>query len=290
MLILADTNDKLQIVTSANVTVDVHASFIDSSTADPPVVKGSTSGKQNTAITTAATTDIVAAPAASTIRNVKTVNVRNKHASSSVDVTVVYDDNSTDFELHKATLRAGECLQYIEGIGWFLVAALTSPQLRTVKLGSDATSTSATLAEATGLSLTTGIGTFTFEYYLLCQTSVSTSGFSFAVNHTGTVTAWVFNTRWVTNISTASDDVADQDHVAAAAGVVSAFSSRAKSTTARGVITDLDTANLDTLFRVEGMGIVTVDGDIELWFNNEAAAGTVTVKAGSSLVLVRTGD
>lgn len=117
MLNLALTTDKLQLTTSAAVTVDVHTSFADlSGTTVTP-------GKQNTAITTAATTDIVAAPAASTVRNVKTINIRNKHATSSVDVTVIFMQNITAFELHKVTLKAGEVLKYVEGNGWFTIGA-----------------------------------------------------------------------------------------------------------------------------------------------------------------------
>jgi len=120
MLHLADTNDKLQLVTSAAVTVDVFASYTDlSGTTVTPA-------KQLTAITTATTTDIVAAPGASTVRRIHTLFVRNKHATSSVDVTVVFDDNATDYEIHKATLLAGEMLEYVEGLGWFTLAAASS--------------------------------------------------------------------------------------------------------------------------------------------------------------------
>lgn len=119
MLLLTATTDKIQVITSAAVTVDVHASFVDASNAVPPVVQGDTMGRLNTAITTAATTDIVAAPGAGDIRNVKTIHIRNKHATSPVDVTVQFNQNATLFELHKATLYAGESLEYVEGIGFF---------------------------------------------------------------------------------------------------------------------------------------------------------------------------
>jgi hypothetical protein len=287
---ILQSTDIIEVVTSAAVTVDVTGHYVDMTTADPPVVKGTTSGSQVAAITTATTTTVVSAPAASSIRNLQKLFVRNKHASSSVDVTVQMDRSTVNYELHKTTLRAGEMLEYIEGLGFFVVAATATPQLRTTKLASNQDSTSATMAEVTGMSLTTGTGTFAFQYYILASTSVTTSGFSFAVNHTGTVTAFVWNQMWVTSTTTASDDIIDQDHVAAAAGVYSAFSSRAKFTTARGVITDADSATADLLFRIEGLCVVTVDGDLELWFANEAGAGTVTAKAGSSLVLIRTGD
>lgn len=117
MLILALTTDKLQVITSGTAAIDVHASFMD--------VSGSTvtPGKQNTAISSATTTDVVAAPASSTYRNVKTLNLRNKDASASNTVTVQYNQNATLFELHKVTLRPGEALEYIEGVGFFTLGA-----------------------------------------------------------------------------------------------------------------------------------------------------------------------
>lgn len=109
---LVNTTDKLQLVTGQAVTVDVSAHYGD-------YASGSvTLGRQLTAISTATTTDILAAPAASTARKVKALTVRNK-GSSNVDVTVVYDANGTDYEMYKSTLRPGECLQYIEGVGFF---------------------------------------------------------------------------------------------------------------------------------------------------------------------------
>lgn len=123
MLLLTATTDKLQIITGAAGTLDVHASFIDMSNADPPVVKGSSSSRQNTAITTATTTDVVASPAASTSRNVKTLHIRNKHATTATDVTVQFNQNATLFELWKVNLAPGDALEYIEGIGFFEVNA-----------------------------------------------------------------------------------------------------------------------------------------------------------------------
>jgi hypothetical protein len=127
VIILNATTDKVQLVSSAAATLDVHVSFMDMTTADPPVVKGSTSGRQNTAITTATTTDILAAPASSTVRNMKTLNVRNKHASLACDCTVLFNQNGTSYELAKQTVRAGETLEYIEGVGFFIVQGPPAP-------------------------------------------------------------------------------------------------------------------------------------------------------------------
>jgi hypothetical protein len=118
VLLLNTTTDKLQLVTSAAVTVDVHASYTDY---DGSVV---TAGRQNAAISTATTTDVVAAPASGISRNVKHLTARNKHASSSVDVTLQFNQNGTIFELHKVTLAAGKALEYIEGIGFAIIPTI----------------------------------------------------------------------------------------------------------------------------------------------------------------------
>ena len=286
MLLLVNTTDKVQLITSAAATVDVHASFADFNSS----FATSGLGKQNTAIVTATTTDIVAAPGASTTRNVKTLHIRNKDASLACDVTVVYDQNGTDFELHKTTLKPGEALEYIEGIGFFtLAAAVVGQSIPIVKaLSGDQSNSTTTLTEVTGLSVLTGVGTYVFDYFILAQAAAATTGLRFSVNHDGTVTAFVANILWGTNIATASDDVNAQAHVAAAAAVYSTFSARAKSTLGWGTTTDVDAAASDLLVKITGMMIVTVDGNIELWHGSEVAAAS-TVKAGSSLILTKTG-
>lgn len=124
MLLLAATTDKLQLVTSAATNVDVHASYVDASNANPPVVQGDSMGRTNTAITTATTTDIVPAPGASDIRNVRFLCIRNKSTTTSNDVTVVFDQNGTDYELIKVTLNAGESLEFKESLGFYVVAGI----------------------------------------------------------------------------------------------------------------------------------------------------------------------
>jgi hypothetical protein len=117
MLLLATTSAKLQVITGSAVTVDVHASFAD--------FDGSTTtlDRQNSAITTATTTDVVGAPGASTQRNIKGLFIRNKHASSSVAITVVRFDGVNSFELYKTTLLAGESLSFVDGHGFRVIDA-----------------------------------------------------------------------------------------------------------------------------------------------------------------------
>lgn len=124
MILCVGSTDKTQVITSASGTVDVHVSGMDVVDATGVV----STYRKNTAITTATTTDISAAPSAGTTRNIKTINIRNKHATSSVDVTVQHTDGTTVSELFKTTLLAGETLGYVEGIGFVHLTA-SSPIL-----------------------------------------------------------------------------------------------------------------------------------------------------------------
>jgi hypothetical protein len=109
-MLLLGTTDKLQLVTSAAIAIDVTAHFVDSGT--PPTPQN----PQVTAISTATTMDIVAAPAAGQ-RNVQSLLARNKGAASD-DLTVVLNRSATGYELFKATLQAGETLSYLDGVGF----------------------------------------------------------------------------------------------------------------------------------------------------------------------------
>jgi len=113
MINLASTSDKLRLTTSGSANVEVHASWVDllGTTVTP--------GRTNTAdITSATTTDIVASPAASTVRNVKLLSIINSHASVTADVEVIHTDGTTAQRLNKSTLAPGEGLTFSEGYGW----------------------------------------------------------------------------------------------------------------------------------------------------------------------------
>jgi hypothetical protein len=120
VLLLTSTSDLLQVVTSAAVTVDVHASWMDY---NGTVV---TPGRTNCAISTATTTTVVASPAASVQRNVKTLTIRNR-SGSAVDVTVRHTDGTTVAELWKVVaLPRASSWTYMEGAAPF-VSDTTGP-------------------------------------------------------------------------------------------------------------------------------------------------------------------
>jgi hypothetical protein len=180
MLILETTTDILELVTSAAADVDVTASYVDISNAVPPVTQGT--GTQLTAINTAATTTIVAAPGASKYRNVKALTIRNKHASLATDVTVVLDRSTVNYELHKVTLAAGSVLEFIEGIGFFTINPTTTLDTK-LFVSADVTNSTTNFADITGLTVGIESGKkYNFDCCLIHQTSGTTVGAQFGVN------------------------------------------------------------------------------------------------------------
>lgn len=113
MLLLTSISDVIRVVTSAVASVNVHASWVDN-------LSGAiTPGRTNTAnITTATTTTLVAAPAASTQRNVKGLYLTNNHATASTQVTVQHFDGTTSEDLMGVTLLPGENLVLNEIGAW----------------------------------------------------------------------------------------------------------------------------------------------------------------------------
>lgn len=113
MLILSSTSDLVRVVTSHAAQIEVHASWVD--------LNGTTvtPGRTNTpAITTATTTTVVGSPGASTVRNVKHLNITNDHASQSCTVTVEHTDGTTVIELMSFTLLPGENMIFGEEGRW----------------------------------------------------------------------------------------------------------------------------------------------------------------------------
>lgn len=143
MLILASVSDKVQLITSDAVDVDVQASWADwnSSAATP--------GRQNTAITTATTTDIVDSPAASTQRNVKSLAIYNR-GGSVVTVTVQFYDGTDAFRMFKATLAAGDALQYAEDRGFFVESSGSQTLAEVYEAGTSQTSSTIVLDSTRG--------------------------------------------------------------------------------------------------------------------------------------------
>lgn len=114
MIRLTTTTQKLQIILGGAVAAtqpDILVSWTDTTASAWTGGTTPTVGNSGTAV------DICPAPAASTIRTIDLVNVRNND-SASIVATIRFNDNATLYKLVTFTLLTGESLQYTHAGGW----------------------------------------------------------------------------------------------------------------------------------------------------------------------------
>lgn len=131
MILLTSTNDTLELKTSSAADIDYQVNWVDviASTSATP---GSSQGKINSATSTT----ITAAPASSTSRQIKSIYIRNRHASTANTVSVNKDVSATEYIITTdAVLQAGETLTYEDGVGWSINDVLVSTLTNDVHLG-----------------------------------------------------------------------------------------------------------------------------------------------------------
>jgi hypothetical protein len=279
MILLTSTSDLLRITTSSTANIDVHASYVDlSGTTVTPL-------RTNTAISTATTTTVVGSPASSTQRTVKTLFVRNRHATTTNNVTILHTDGTTSVEFIKVSLNAGYTLRYDEGNGFEVLdsfgrtllnnsdngsnAAVNA--LNLVVLGSDVTNANAvanTIADVTGLSFSVTNGE-KYWFRATCQyTSAATAtGSRWSMN--GPTGVWRYKSEYslTTTTLTINEGVAAADSPAA--------SNATSATTGSNVAI------------VEGFFEATANGTVSVRFASEVLSSAIIAKAGSILQWVR---
>lgn len=122
MIFLTSVNDTLELVTSSTADIDYQVNWVDV-VAATSATPGSSQGK----ITTATSTVITAAPAASTSRQIKSIHIVNRHASTANTISVNKDISATDYKLTgDFILQAGDTLQYTQDNGWSLGSILVN--------------------------------------------------------------------------------------------------------------------------------------------------------------------
>lgn len=180
-IFLVDTDDTLRVVTASGVsTIHMYAAWADLTTT------ALTPGNSDAQVTTATTTVLVAAPGASTQRQIKGLSIRNSHASSSNLITVQFYDGATATELIAYTLLAGETLQWGEDENFRVIDA--SGQVKgAVTVGSSALPTGAATAANQDGIIKDGTGDTTQANVTSGRLNVDGSGVTQPVS--GTVTA-----------------------------------------------------------------------------------------------------
>lgn len=156
-IFLADTDDTLRVVTASGVsTIHMYAAWADITTT------ALTPGASDAQVTTATTTVLVAAPGASTYRQIKGLSIRNNHASSSNAITVEFFDGATATELIKYTLLAGETLQWGEDENFRVIDA--SGQVKGAVVADTEMPAAAALADNTANPTAPGVAAFLMCY------------------------------------------------------------------------------------------------------------------------------
>lgn len=115
-MILQDTNDSLEAVMGAAATTTnpvVLVTYADITTT------AFTPGQQNSALNGTTDVTIASSPAASTQRQIKTINIYNADSIAQT-ITVQFDDNATERILFSASVPAGEVLTWSAETGWRL--------------------------------------------------------------------------------------------------------------------------------------------------------------------------
>jgi hypothetical protein len=273
VLLLTSTSDKIQVITSAVGDVEVHATWVDNASGTI------TPGRTNTpSITTAATTDVVASPAASTQRNVQSLVIRNAHASVSNTVTVRHTDGTTTVDVFRTTLAPDEVIQFLDGVG-FQVLASTGALKTSQNQGANATGgaqssavlaadvtnnngTANTMQDVTGLSFPVTSGKkYRFRFEFQYTAAATTTGSRWSINGPGGTMRYRSEYSLTTTSTTTNEGLSAHDSPAASNA----------SSAATG-------ANNGT---VEGFYEATANGTVILRFASEVASSAIVAKAGS---------
>jgi hypothetical protein len=282
MLQLISTSDILRIVTSAAVSTHVQTSWIDKTGSSLGA-----SGRQNTVITTASTTTIVPAPGSSVDRAIKSIFIRNTHATNAQTVTLQMFDGTTSVDIASVNLTAGESLQYTDELGFLVLdfqmrvkqnslagasgAAVNSLQL--VVLSTDVTNnngTANTMQDITGFSFPVSAGeTYYFKFTIQYTSAATTTGARFSINGPASPTALRFHSRYslTATTETLNHGLSAYDTPAGANATPAATGSN--------------------IAIIEGFITPSAAGTVIARFASEVASSAVIARAGSLLEWIR---
>lgn len=252
---LNDT-DTLKLVTSSTSALDVLVSFQDVGPNASP------KRSQQTAITTATTTAICAAPGAGTGREIAEISIRNKGAASNtVTVEVVGD---ATYEVYETGIGADGHLQWTPATGWALTTPNSLGVSNVVILQDDvANSADATYADVTGLSFdVVADATYDFRARIPYTAAAGTTGSAWGINGPAAPTAVYVRSSYPSAADTITQNAVD-DYDLPAAG---------NGDTPAGAVA-----------LIEGQITPSDDGTVAIRFLSDVNTSAITAKAGAVL-------
>jgi hypothetical protein len=150
-------------------------------------------------------------------------------------------------------------------------------------LTSNATA-NATVTLATVMTTTLpSAGTWFFDYYVIYQSSVTTTGVNFAIDYSGTVTRTRMTRIGQTTLATAVNGIADQTISAVTGGTAQAWAGRTDAA-ALGPSAGVGVVNVDQYERIFGTIVVSTAANLLLQHASETANST-QVMADTALFL-----
>jgi hypothetical protein len=161
---------------------------------------------------------------------------------------------------------------------------------RTVQtLTSNASSNSTTTIAIVMTTSSLTAGTYRFRYDIIAQSGATTTAHKFSVAFSGTVTKGVWHLFFPSAGVTAATGSVTQNANVTTGSVWAHESSRtiSSSNTTLGPGTDVDAANSDVHYVIEGILVCSVGGDLTLGHASEVAASS-QVMSGTMLELVQT--
>lgn len=153
MLRCDSTLRKIQIILSGIITTNQLPVMVMYSDRTSTAYSGAAQ-LANTNSTTAV--DICAAPAASTIRDIDYISVRNSDTVAAT-VTIRYNDNATLYTIVTVTLAVGDQLVYVHGDGWRVVDASGYTKVTNIALTGGVTTVGNVATVVTNANLTGGV-------------------------------------------------------------------------------------------------------------------------------------
>lgn len=151
---------------------------------------------------------------------------------------------------------------------------------QTARLGARHTIASTTATEITGLQVTlAGAGTYLAEYYLLAQSTATTTGYKYGVNYTGTATTIKCTANHPTTGGAAAVGIGD-DVAAVLTGniweVLGTASTESTTAANLGPNTGVAAINTNIFVEIRCLLVASDAGDLELWQGSEGAVQVST--------------
>jgi hypothetical protein len=276
MIILTNTTDKIQVKlggTASTNQLKCFASYRDTTTTSITPMR--------TAVATNNTTyvDLVGAPASSTQRIVDYISIQNTDTGSN-NVSIVFNDNSTIYELFITNLAAGEKIEFQEGQGFKVLTNAGSVKtsvnqgnntyssgFSSVQLGSDVINsniTANTMADVTGLSFAVAANTsWYFKFVIRYDSAATTTGSRWSISGPATPISLCYMSEYSLTATTTTRN----------ANVIG-YDLPATSSASSGQITGNNAI-------IEGIIHASVDGTVIARFASEISGSPITAKAGS---------